>query len=741
MSFIKDLNPEQKAAVQELNGPVLVIAGAGSGKTRVLTYRIAHLLRSGVPAYQILALTFTNKAAGEMRQRAEKLVTNAIRDLWIGTFHSLFARILRTESRHLEMGKDFAIYDADDSLSTVKRCFELEKLSHTEYEPRSFYRKISYAKNSLRMSEDFQRLALTRSDHAFASVYTRYEKQLRLNNAMDFDDLIVRLIELFRKRPDVLHKYQDRFRFLLVDEFQDTNRAQYLVCQMLAAKFKNICVVGDDAQSIYSFRGAEIKNILDFKKDFKGCKLFRLEQNYRSTRNILSAADSLIKHNSARLEKTLWTDNPAGDSVTILSFADDKAEAIRAVQLLQDDIRKRHLQLKDAAILYRTNAQSRSFEDQLRRTGLPYVIVGGIRFYERKEIKDLLAYLRLLVNPNDDTACLRVINTPSRGIGETTIAKLKALAENQGQSLFLLLDKISVLEGLQERSKKAIQSFAQLIRKYKGLIDKLSPEELLRSLVDELGIIRTLREDGSPESFDRIGNIEELYSSLADYISENPDGTIQTYLETVTLVNDIDVWDDTKNVITLMTLHSSKGLEFPIIFIAGVEEGILPLIQGNGSADDNIEEERRLCYVGMTRAKDKLYLSRCSSRYRYGTHQLQVESRFIGEMGTVGVERTGYQSQFHNVGSIQKPFHSSVYRKKTKDEHRQTHPAYEEQSQIADGFIPGMLVSHETFGRGSILEINGSGDNARVTVRFESVGIKRLILKYANLKTVDPDFH
>ena len=740
MSFLKDLNPVQQEAAKAANGPVMIIAGAGSGKTRVLTYRIAYLLECGVPPYQILALTFTNKAANEMKERIKKLVGEKANELWMGTFHSMFARVLRRECEALGYTRSFTIYDSDDSQSAIKKCIADLNISFQQYAPQMFQSRISGAKNQLISPLQYEKLARDLVDEKVAKVYAAYQRTLERSNAMDFDDLLVKPIELFQRNPAVLEKYQNRFKFTLVDEFQDTNRAQYEVTKLLSQKHKNICVVGDDAQSIYSFRGADIRNILDFAKDYADCQTFRLEQNYRSTKNILGAADRLIKYNANQLEKDLWTENPKGDAITLVECADDREEGYLIVQSIQEESLHKKLDLKDFAVLYRTNAQSRTIEDALRRNGIPYVIVGGIRFYERKEIKDVLAYLRLLANPNDEESLLRVINYPARGVGETTIERLREFARLQNISLYYALALVNQIKDIADRMKKGMTDFRTLIQKYATLRPQMSLSELTRSLVDELGILRVYKEEGTPESLGRWENVQELLSAISEFSHEKEEATLESFLEEVALVSDIDQWEGTRNVVTLMTLHASKGLEFPVVFISGLEEGLLPFYSSEVSGHD-LEEERRLLYVGMTRAQKNLYLSYTKLRYRYGEPSFPMQSRFLSEIGTEGVKRKESIPTRRVTDVVTQSSNGSS--RKARPKQRQTNGDgfysddlhdYENESQEPTAIKAGTRVQHEVFGEGKVVQITGKGDQRKATVHFDEYGVKNLILKFAKLR-------
>ncbi len=741
MSFLEDLNPVQQEAAKTTNGPVMIIAGAGSGKTRVLTYRIAHLIECGVPPYEILALTFTNKAANEMKERIRALAGEKAGRLWMGTFHSMFARVLRRECEALGYTRSFTIYDSDDSLNAIKNCMAQAGVSSQQVSPQLLRSLISGAKNQLLTPRGYAEQARDYTEEKAAEVFRLYDRVLERSNAMDFDDLLLKPIQLFTRFPNILAKYQHQFKFILVDEFQDTNRAQYQVTKLLTEKFGNICVVGDDAQSIYAFRGADIRNILDFAKDFPECKTFRLEQNYRSTRSILGVADRLIRNNLDQLKKNLWTENPEGSAVSVVECVDDRDEGYTIIQAIQEETTREKHNLKDFAVLYRTNAQSRSLEDQLRRAGIPYVIVGGIRFYERKEIKDVLAYLRLLVNPRDNESFLRSINTPTRGIGDTTIEKVKAFASRHDRSLFETLSDISRIEGLADRAKRNLSDFRDFVGKYAQLKKEMSLSEVVRSLVDEIGILRIFKEEGTAESMARWENVQELLSAISDFHDTRKEGTLEEFLEEVALVSDMDTWEGTKKAVTLMTLHSSKGLEFPVVFIAGLEEGLLPFYTNSIDRPD-LEEERRLFYVGITRAKQKLVLTHARMRYRFGEPAIPSPSRFLSEIGTENIEFLGSKTAVRGTESRRRAV-SIRGRTRTKTERgmgveeqyfSDPLPDYESESQEVVEVKRGSVVHHETFGRGRVIEVQGNGDSRKAVVQFDEYGVKNLILKFARLR-------
>jgi len=741
-SFLQDLNPAQQEAVKALNGPVMIVAGAGSGKTRVLTYRVAYLVHCGVKPYEILALTFTNKAANEMKKRIIKLVGKESQQVWMGTFHSILARILRWECEPLGYNRNFTIYDTDDSISLIKSVMSDLGISAQQFNPQAIRSHISIAKNQLIYPQEFARLAGDVFEEKAAKVYEEYQKKLQRNNAMDFDDLLLKPIELFERFPKVLEKYQNRFKFILVDEYQDTNHAQYVLIKLLAMLHRNICVVGDDAQSIYAFRGADIRNILDFEKDYPDCQLFRLEQNYRSTKKILTAADSVIKNNVHQIHKNLWTDNKEGEPITLIECDDDMDEGYRIVRHIQDQSIEKKLQLKDFAILYRTNAQSRALEDALRRSGIPYTIVGGVEFYKRKEIKDVLAYLKIIVNPKDDESIERIINYPARGIGDITIEKIRTYAVQQGISFFDALQRLDTIPTLTPKAKANVSEFYQLLRKYIDLKTKISASELVRAAVDEIGILNEFKMEGTPEALARRENVQELLSAITEYMVEHPDATLDSFLEEVSLIADIDTWDSERNAVTLMTLHSAKGLEFPVVFITGLEEGLFPHSQSIYDRKE-LEEERRLFYVGITRTMKKLFLTYACKRYRFGDITYPARSRFLDEIDENTIEfesakRRRREKPTIELEEIEKELHRKRdgKRKKRVTEYVDDESKYEDYSQSEAPLQIGSLVEHETFGRGKVIDLSGYGDAAKAVVQFDGNVRKHLMLKFARLKII-----
>jgi DNA helicase-2/ATP-dependent DNA helicase PcrA len=747
MSYLNELNPVQREAVQAIDGPVMIVAGAGSGKTRVLTYRAAYLVEKGVRPDSILALTFTNKAAGEMKSRIITLVGEGSRALWMGTFHSVFARIMRREGERIGYDRNFTIYDTDDSLSLIKSVMNSLGVSPQQFSPQGIRARISSAKNQMISPKELRESGYDQLTERAADVFEEYQRKLRQSNAMDFDDLLLRPLDLFLQHPDVLERYQHRFKYILVDEYQDTNRVQYKLIRELASKFRNVCVVGDDAQSIYAFRGADIRNILDFEKDYPDCRVFRLEQNYRSTKTILAAAGTLIRNNVDQIAKQLWTGNDEGELVSLEICEDDREEGRRIVARIEEETRRKKLSLKDFAVLYRTNAQSRSLEDALRRSGLPYIIVGGVAFYKRKEIKDVLAYLRLIVNPKDEESLVRVINVPARAIGETTVRRLRTLAEKHRLSLYEVIGSDHLTGVLPVRTAASIRSFHGLVEKYRALRSQVSVGELARALVDDIGVLHEYKDENTPESLARRENVMELVSALSEFSDQRSEATLEDFLEEVSLISDVDTADFGRNAVTLMTLHAAKGLEFPVVFITGLEEGLFPLAAALESRAE-LEEERRLMYVGMTRAMKKLYLCTAQRRYRAGTLSFSTRSRFLDEIDQGLIEIQGMHEtrlrgpahRPHEAGELQP---GSAYRRKphtpagAEDQFSQdTLHSYEDESQDQARLRIGVKVEHESFGRGRVVAITGRGEQARAIVEFESVGRKQLMLKFAHLRLV-----
>jgi DNA helicase II / ATP-dependent DNA helicase PcrA len=724
MKILNNLNEEQLTAVEYNAGPHMIVAGAGSGKTRVLTHKIAFLIEKGMEPSSILALTFTNKAAKEMKERIRSLIGKRAEELWMGTFHSIFARILRIEADKINYRSNFSIYDREDSVSLVNNILSNLNINLESLTPNSVQHKISFLKNQMISPTDYEKSsALSTPDKRFVEIYTEFNKRLFENNAMDFDDLLLKPIELFINNEKVLAKYKKIFKYILVDEYQDTNIAQYELLKLLSPQKDKVSVVGDDAQSIYSWRGAEIKNMLNFKKDFKGAKIFRLEQNYRSTKTILAAADSVIKNNKGQIPKTLWTDNSEGELLTLIKSTDEKDEALQIAKRIKKEITTRKLSLNEIAIFYRLNSQSRALEDAFRREKIPYKIVGGVEFYRRKEVKDVLAYLRVLTNPNDEESLLRIMNFPQRGIGNTSISKMIAFARKLNLTLFKTMMRVFEVIEVKERIQKNVKQFRILLDKYIDLKEKLSIGELTSALIDELSILRIYKEEGTAESMGRYDNIQELISAIHDYSRSNPKALLEDFLSEVSLIAGVDQYNEKVNSVTLMTVHSAKGLEFPIVFVSGLEEDIFPL-SPKFDQDSKLEEERRLFYVAITRAKEKVYLSYARSRYRFGEVAYQSKSRFLDEIDDATYE------ELDGVGSKK----AGRRKKMGFDEFYQE--SYDDYDQERRSLRVGSRVTHQVFGVGKILQIVGMGDMQRVSIAFEKSGTKQLLSKFANLKLI-----
>lgn len=771
--LLNGLNEAQATAVRTTDGPVLIIAGAGSGKTRVLTVRIAYLLRMGVHPSHVLALTFTNKAAQEMKERIGHLVgEGTARGIWAGTFHSIFARILRSNAERIGFTSSFTIYDTDDQLAAIKAVMQQLGVSQQVVSPTSVRGRISGAKNSMISWQEFARQADSVADKQAAQIFEEYEKRLRQNNAMDFDDLLLHTIRLLEHHPDVLEHYQDRFKYLLVDEYQDTNRAQYRVVEMLARKYKNLCVVGDDAQSIYRWRGADIRNILDFERDYPNATVVRLEQNYRSTKVILSAADSVIKRNSKQLKKTLWTENAEGEKITLLACRDDREEAANIARTIRARIEKHGYNYRDCAVLYRTNAQSQAIEDALRRDNLPYHIVSGVSFYKRKEVKDTLAYLRLLINPADTESILRVINEPVRGIGATTLKRLQEIAVEKSAPLWDVLIDIDHVPKLQSRTAEAIKLFVGIVTRYRESVNDLPPAMLAQQYIEATGLPQMYKRQDTEDALDRWNNIERVLDHMLEQQELDPELTLAGYLEQVALVSEQDDPELGNNRVAMMTMHAAKGLEFPLVVIAGMEQGLFPLSKAETDANEQ-EEERRLFYVGITRAREQLILAYAEKRYRFGELIFSRPSMFVSEIDTdcfapssrsfsrdTGIERPtsgvhrpsapGSSSRYSSSQSSSSRSSSSQSSTSRSSSSRGSSlpkaPRYgaNEYSQLPEGesfsqadaarVRVGVRVKHPMFGVGTIVSMSGSGQTAKVMVDFTSGQRKQLMLAYARLE-------
>ncbi len=741
------LNPAQQQAVQVTDGPLLIIAGPGSGKTRTLTHRIAYLLATGKASPgEILALTFTNKAAREMRDRVITLLgEGTTRGMWMGTFHATFARLLRKECGHIGFTPDFSIYDTEDSRRIILDLLKSYLIDATQFRPRLLHSLISGAKNRMVSPSEYAQMAASPAQEIAARIFQPYQDRLRTANAMDFDDLLLRPIELFRAHDDVLARYQNVWRFIHIDEYQDTNRAQYLLARMLAEKSRNICVVGDDAQSIYAFRGADIGNILSFQKDYPQATTIRLEQNYRSTKRIVQLADSIIRNNRDQLKKDLWTDNDEGDPVIVVEALSERDEAQKIERRIRDIQVRMGLLYADFAVLYRTNAQSRSFEDALRKGAIPYRVIGGMAFYQRREIKDALAYLRLVVNPNDAASLRRVINTPTRGIGDKTQQQLFNFADREEIGIWHALERLD--EGfLTPRATSAVAGFRDIIDSYRSRAEREPAEDLARELIQDSGILEDFRKEHTPENLARWENVQELLNAISEFCETgDPSQSLSAFLQEVSLHTDADEQEPSENRVTLMTLHASKGLEFPVVFLSGMEEGLFPLAAATQDRHE-LEEERRLFYVGATRAERLLMLSHARSRYRFGEQQSAIRSRFFEEIdpsvlrteaGQLFEKKSDRLSLRDGMSVSYEKMDPHYYRKSLRsapagDESRRVVYDEEESGEI----VPGMRVEHSQFGEGKVISKEGRGDQTKAVVYFRSVGQKKLLLKFARLKRI-----
>lgn len=732
-TLLDGLNPEQAIAVKTINGPVQVIAGAGSGKTRVLTTRVAYLIATGASPEEILALTFTNKAAREMKSRISNFLGEyTANSIWAGTFHSIFAKILRIESERINYKHNFSIYDQDDQVALIREIQKEIGPSANEFTPNNIQNFISRLKNNIITPEEFSRSAHTSFERYVLGIYTKYQERLRENNAMDFDDLLINTLTLFNENRDILAKYQNRFKYINVDEFQDTNRPQYLIVQLLAKARQNLFVVGDDAQSIYRWRGADIRNILDFSKDFPYSKMIRLEQNYRSTSNILDAAHSVIIKNNHQIEKKLWTKNKSGDLIKVIASDDDNLEANRVRDEIYKCIMGEHFNYNDIAILYRTNAQSLLLERALRFSNIPYRIYGGVSFYQRKEIKDAIAYLRLLINSNDSVSLLRIINEPPRSIGKVSLEHLKKYAIENHISLFEAFLHGNENPNLVPRAKISTKQFAEFIYKYQELLIDNSLEQIIPEYLRETGLLQMYEEIDTSEARDRLNNIEQLINDIIKFSRENPTLSLVDYLQQISLLTDFDTSDLSENYVTLMTLHTAKGLEFPIVMITGLENGLFPLAKAENSPEE-MEEERRLFYVGLTRAKERVYLFYAKRRSRFGEYQSTMPSNFLLEIDKKYLD---WNEIFNNI-------HQRVQSKSTNQQNGSyfydDEPKKNDYSQIPEDntFQVGEKVSHPHFGEGKIIAIFGSGESTKLTVDFHSVGRKQLMAQFAKLEKLN----
>lgn len=730
MSSIFDgLNKEQQEAVRTTEGPLLIVAGAGSGKTRVLTYRIAYLLSQGVNPYEFLAITFTNKAAKEMKSRVEDLVGAMADRIWLSTFHSFCAKFLRFElDNFLGYSKNFTIYDTGDSQAVIKGALKNLNLDDKYFPAGAMLGAISDAKNRLLMAHEFRMEARDFYSQKVADVYEYYEKELRKNNALDFDDLLMVAVKLLQSREDILEKYSHRFRYIMIDEYQDTNHAQYTLAHLLASKWQNICVVGDADQSIYAWRGADIQNILDFEKDYPKCKTIKLEQNYRSTKTILEAANAVIDNNEGRPEKVLWTDKEMGPKIRHFEAQSEMEEAA----YISETIAKQHdihdVPYGNMAILYRTNAQSRALEEGLIKRGIPYVMVGGTKFYDRKEIKDVLAYLKVLFNPFDDLSLMRIINVPKRSIGATTVAKLQDYARETGNSLFMSLTMLSNIPTIKGKTKEKLEEFGILIFTLVAMMDNHNVLQILESILEKTGYLKELEDSTDPQDEARVENIGELLSVAKVFLDENPTGTVQDFLEQVALVNDVDSYEQAESKVTLMTLHSAKGLEFPIVFLAGMEEGLFPHSRTLMNPEE-IEEERRLCYVGITRAEKELYLLNATTRTVFGRTNGYLPSRFLKEIPEGLIEELRPKRKVREDVQRHVPSHLSVMSRPV------TKPTL--RNPVVENWQVGDTAVHSKWGNGKVIELQGSGSGLKLKIDFPTQGVRLIMAQFAPVKRLE----
>ncbi len=758
IEFLKDLNQEQYDAVVAADGPAMVIAGAGSGKTRVLTYRIAYLLANDIDPFNILALTFTNKAAREMKERVMNLVGDSQgRNVWMGTFHSIFARILRIDGDKLGYSSNYTIYDSDDSKRLIRQIIKEKDLDNKIYTASFVAHRISMAKSNLINATDYAANPdiISADDSSkkplIKEIYAAYEVRLRRSNAMDFDDLLFNTYILFRDFPASLYKYQQKFKYVLVDEYQDTNHAQYLILNKLAALSENICVVGDDAQSIYAFRGAHIGNILNFKNDYPDYKLFKLEQNYRSTKNIVAAANKVITFNRDQIKKTVWTENEEGLQIGMIRATSDNEEGSLVANAIFETKMNNQLPNQDFAILYRTNSQSRSMEEALRKLNIPYRIFSGLSFYSRKEIKDLLSYIRLTINHNDEDALQRSINQPARGIGKTTMEKLVIAADAYKTTLWEVVNRPARFNvKINSGTAAKLGAFATMIKSFAVEVKRKDAFEVAQLIANSSGLLRLYREEETPEGISRVENIEELLNAIKEFVEKGAEknegdlahqGTLDEFMQDVALLTDADKDDGDHDKVALMTVHAAKGLEFPHVFIVGLEENLFPSIQSISTRAD-LEEERRLFYVALTRAMQKVTLSHAESRYRWGQFTITEPSRFLEEIDEELIDKPK-KAKVHPQHNFRGSQRSSTPKGMKKIGERSTSKTPSTQSTEANfessdpgAFQTGMQVVHPKFGKGKVIAIEGQGPNKKATVFFNAIGKKNLLLRFAKLKIV-----
>lgn len=738
MDYLDDLNPPQREAVLHSEGPLLILAGAGSGKTRVITFRIAYLIQEkGVDPANILAVTFTNKAADEMRGRVERLLGIPLSGLWISTFHSACVRILRRHADRLGYPKQFVIYDETDRQALLKACMKDTGIDDSRFQPRTFISRISSLKNNIIGPEDYRkRSAGFGFDEIVYEVYSLYQERLRESGGLDFDDLLMQTVRLFERESDVLSYYQDLFRYIMIDEYQDTNHAQYRLVRLLAGRHRNLCAVGDDDQSIYRFRGADITNILNFEKDYPDARVIKLEQNYRSTQNILGAASAVVSRNLGRKPKTLWTERRGGEKIECYRAQDEKDEARYVCRMVEKFVESGR-RFREFAVLYRTNAQSRALEDALRNHGIPYRIFGGLRFYDRKEIKDIIAYLRVLHNPADEVSLKRIINVPGRGIGDATIDRLESYARASGRILY---DAMSVVDNdaMAAGAKKRLHEFHAMMEHIRRDADEMTVTELIKLVLRETRYMETLEKENTVEARIRIENLEELLTAAEDFTEQNREASLAAFLDQVALITDMDqqagqmAGRGSVDAVTLMTLHNAKGLEFPVVFMSGMEEGLFPHLRSRDSEAD-MEEERRLCYVGMTRAKERLFLTHAAERRLYGYLKSSIVSRFIDEIPRYMLSISHGQGIGRSAPARRGVLNDGIVVR---------HNGCAEAEECGDAkpavsrYYKGAVVRHAKFGIGTVQMTEGGGEDMKVCVSFPGHGVKTLSVKYANLEMI-----
>jgi DNA helicase-2/ATP-dependent DNA helicase PcrA len=746
--LLAGLNDKQQAAVRQTEGPLLIMAGAGSGKTRVVTHRIAYLIeQQNVLPWHILAITFTNKAAREMRERVTGLLDEQAEDVWVSTFHALCVRILRRDIEKLgTYARSFTIADPGEQRTLMRRILVQENIDPKKFDPRAVLGAISNAKNELQTPKDYAAIAASPFEKVVAQCYKIYQKQLLANQALDFDDLIMLTITLFKQAPAVLEYYQNKFKYIHVDEYQDTNQAQYTLVNLLAEKYRNLCVVGDADQSIYGWRGADMTNILNFEKDYKDAKVVLLEQNYRSTKRILTAANQVIQNNTVRRPKKLWTDNQAGDPITYYRGQNERDEAYYVVAQVQAQMREKHLQYGDFAVLYRTNAQSRMIEENFVKANIPYKMVGGHKFYDRKEIRDVLAYLRVIVNPDDSIDFERVVNEPKRGIGSGTLDKLRDFAGQQNWSLLEAAENVALAPTISARPRKTLGQFATMMRELQAKKATMTVTELTETMLEVTGYSKALKQENTLEAQTRLENIEEFLSVTKEFDdkqtdeAEDNDERFVDFLTDLALVSDQDDVEEAPSEVTLMTLHAAKGLEFPVVFLVGMEEGIFPLSRAM-QENDELEEERRLAYVGITRAKQKLYLTNAYNRMLYGRTQSNPPSRFIGEINDDLLEFANQTAG--GIPESKLPFSQQrqqrAFQRATTPTYRGTHQATKVTTTPGTGadkqaWQAGDKVTHKKWGTGTVVKVTGTGNDMELDIAFQSQGIKRLLAAFAPIK-------